>query len=45
MKLSNLQGTEKVDNQMNSIQAVSTVKQTTGAFKNLLKSYKNVGLM
>ncbi|CAI9259984.1 unnamed protein product [Lactuca saligna] len=39
------EGTEKVDNQMNSIQAVSTVKQTTGAFKNLLKSYKNVGLM
>ncbi|KAI3515920.1 hypothetical protein L1887_14826 [Cichorium endivia] len=39
------EGIEKVDNQMNAIQAVSTVKQTTGAFKNLLKSYKNVGLM
>nr|XP_043621178.1 exocyst complex component EXO70B1-like [Erigeron canadensis] len=39
------EGTEKVESQMNGIQAVSTVKQTTGAFKNLLKTYKNVGLM
>ncbi|KAK1415877.1 hypothetical protein QVD17_31665 [Tagetes erecta] len=39
------EGTEKVDTQLNAIQALSTVKQTTGAFKNLLKTYKNVGLM
>nr|GEW78142.1 exocyst complex component EXO70B1-like [Tanacetum cinerariifolium] len=39
------EGTEKVETQLNGIQAVSTVKHTTGAFKSLLKSYKNVGLM
>ncbi|MFS7959082.1 putative exocyst complex component Exo70, cullin repeat-like-containing domain superfamily [Helianthus anomalus] len=39
------EGTEKVETQLNGIQALSTVKQTTGAFKNLLKTYKNVGLM
>ncbi|KAI3730804.1 hypothetical protein L1987_61982 [Smallanthus sonchifolius] len=39
------EGTEKVETQLNAIQALSTVKQTTGAFKNLLKTYKNVGLM
>ncbi|KAL8258397.1 hypothetical protein R6Q59_030438 [Mikania micrantha] len=39
------EGTEKVETQLNAIHALSTVKQTTGAFKNLLKTYKNVGLM
>ncbi|KAI7749169.1 hypothetical protein M8C21_028224 [Ambrosia artemisiifolia] len=39
------EGTEKVETQLNAIQALSTVKQTTGAFKSLLKTYKNVGLM
>lgn len=39
------EGTEKVETQLNGIQAVSTMKHTTGAFKSLLKSYKNVGLM
>ncbi|GKA77775.1 exocyst complex component EXO70B1-like protein [Tanacetum coccineum] len=36
-----VEGTEKVETQLNGIQAVSTVKHTTGAFKSLLKSYKN----
>ncbi|KAJ9554573.1 hypothetical protein OSB04_018618 [Centaurea solstitialis] len=36
------EGTEKVETQMNGIQAASTVKHTAGAFKSLLKTYKNV---